>query len=223
MPLAVETESPQPTRTRMTRERVLRAAIGLADEAGIEALSMRKLAKELGVEAMTLYYYVANKEEILHGIVDLVVSEFELPAGPDWKAGLRRTAISAHAVLMRHPWAASLMLSGNPGEARLRYMESLLGCLRRGGFSAEMTHHAYHALESHISGFTLWLVGMALDAEKLPDLATAFLSQLPANEYPYLAEHIQTHLVEPTEYTGSEFEFGLDLILDGLEAARETA
>jgi hypothetical protein len=158
----------------MSRERVLRAAIGLADEAGIESL-------------------------------------------------MRSSAISAHEVLMRHRWAANLMLSGDASQARLNHMEAVLRCLRRGGFSPEMTHHAYHALESHIFGFTLWLVGMALDPEKLPDLAASFLSELPRDRMPYLAEHIETHLVESSEYTGSEFEFGLDLILDGLERIRATA
>ena len=216
--MAVRTESRRELRTSMSRERVLSAAVRLADDAGIEALTMRKLAKELGVEAMTLYYYVPNKDEILKGIVDLVVSEIESPAtGPDWKSALRRTAVSGHHVLLRHEWAASLMLSGGASEPRMRYMEGLLGCLRQAGFSAEMTHHAYHALESHIMGFTLWLIGMALEAEKLPDLAASFLRDLPRDRFPYLAEHIGTHLVPPTEYTGSEFEFGLDLILDGLE------
>jgi len=218
------------SRTPMSKERVLRAAIRLADDAGIESLTMRKLARELGVEAMTLYYYVANKEEILGGIVDLVASEIESPSdGLDlqpssWKGSLRRSAISAHEVLLRHRWAAGLMLSGSGvSQARLGYMESVLGCLRHAGFSAEMTHHAYHAIESHIMGFTLWLVGMALDAEKLPDLAATFLKDLPRDRFPYLAEHIETHLVPPREYTGSEFEFGLDLILDGLERLRGSA
>lgn len=219
--MAVETDAiPQP-RIPMSRERVLRAAIRLADETGIRSLTMRRLARELGVEAMTLYYYVANKEEIVNGIVDMVASEIESPsAGPDWRAEMRRSAISAHKVLMRHRWAASLLLSSGPRQPRLAHMEALLGCLRSAGFSAEMTHHAYHALESHIMGFTLWLVGMALDAQKLPDQANVFLSELPRDRFPHLAEHIETHLAEPTEYKGSEFEFGLDLILDGLEEIR---
>jgi AcrR family transcriptional regulator len=209
-------------RAPLSRERVLRAAIGLADASGIEALTMRRLAKELGVEAMTLYYYVANKDEILTGITDLVVGEFELPPGDvDWKQGLRLTAISAHRVLLRHGWAANLMLSGSDARpARLHHMEAILDSLRSAGFSAEMTHHAYHALESHIMGFTLWLVGMALDAQKLPGMAADFLEQLPREEFPRLAEHIETHFVAPVEYVGTEFEFGLDLILDGLERIR---
>ena len=207
------------TRAPMSRDRVLDAAIGLADAGGIESLTMRRLAQELGVEAMTLYYYVANKDEILNGIADLIVGEIELPSsGADWKAAIRKTAISAHQVLLRHPWAANLVLSASGfSQARMQYMNALLGCLREAGFSPEMTDHAYHALESHIMGFTLWLIGMALEAEKLPDLAASFLRDLPRDRFPYLAEHIGTHLVPPTEYTVSEFEFGLDLILDGLE------
>ena len=223
--MAVRADSRREPRTTMSRERVLRAAVQLADEAGIESLSMRKLAKELGVEAMTLYYYVANKDEILDGMVDLVAAEMESPSpGPDWKTELRRSAISAHRVLMRHKWAAALILSSSGiHQAQLLRTEAVLGCLRSAGFSAEMTHHAYHALESHIMGFTLWLVGMALDAEKLPSLAAEFLRQVPAERFPHMTEHVATHFAKPTEYTGSEFEFGLDLILDGLERIRTGA
>src|SRR3990172_9394989 len=142
--------SPEP-RVPLSRERVLRAAIGLDDEGGIESLSMRKLGQRLGVEAMSLYYHAANKDDILDGIVDIVVSEIDVPSGGgDWKAAMRASAISAHEVLLRHPWAASLILSGpTVRPARLRYMDSILGCLREAGFSAEMTDHAYHALDSH--------------------------------------------------------------------------
>jgi AcrR family transcriptional regulator len=200
---------------------VLRAAISLADERGIESVTMRKLAQELGVEAMTLYYYVANKDEILGGIVDAVVSEIELPSpGADWKAAIRRTAISAHEVLLRHEWAASLLLSG-PGVSlsRLRYMDSILGSLREGGFSAEMTDHAYHALDSHIMGFTLWEVGISLGLTRLglQGSIARFLQELDIDEYPHLAEHAEQHLKGRDPADEGEFEFGLDLILDGLE------
>ncbi|MEO6579495.1 MAG: TetR/AcrR family transcriptional regulator C-terminal domain-containing protein, partial [Candidatus Limnocylindria bacterium] len=159
--------APDHARQPMSRERVLDAAISLADRGGIGALSMRKLAQELGVEAMTLYYHVANKEAILEGIVDMVVSEIELPpADAEWKPALRRSAISAHDVLQRHPWTAGLMLAPNRvSQARLRHMDAVLGTLRRAGFSAEMTDHAYHALDSHIMGFTLWVVGMNIGAD----------------------------------------------------------
>lgn len=223
--MASEPDESVQTRIPLSRDRVLRAAIDLADRSGIEALTMRKLAVELGVEAMSLYYYVARKDDILDGIVDMVMGEIELPADrTDWKAALRATAITAHRTLMRHPWACSLILSRSglrPG--RMRYMDSILGTLREAGFSAAMTHHAYHALDSHIVGFTLWLVGMALDTVDLADVGAAFLRDLPIDEYPFLAEHVQGHLTGFDDTDKTEFEFGLDLILDGLERIRHGA
>jgi len=199
---------------------VLRAAIDLADRGGIDSLSMRKLAEELGVEAMSLYHHVANKDAILSGIVDLVVSEFDLPSvRSDWKAAIRRSAVSAHDVLMRHPWACNLMMSTNTiSPARLRYMESLLGRLREAGFSAEMTHHAYHALDSHIIGSTLWQAGYSANTD-LSAKAKTFLREIAA-QYPYLAEHAEQHLTKSRRDAVREFDFGLDLILDGLERIR---
>ncbi|MBA4169773.1 MAG: TetR/AcrR family transcriptional regulator C-terminal domain-containing protein [Chloroflexi bacterium] len=213
-------------RVPLSRARVLEAAIGLADEAGIGSLTMRRLAQVLGVEAMTLYYYVSNKDDILNGMVDIVVAEIELPTpDTDWKAAIRRTAISAYEVLQLHPWAASLMLSSSGvSHARLRYMDAVLGSLRQAGFSAEMTDHAYHALESHIIGFTLWVVGMNLGSqEDLAGLAADFLRDLPRDELPYLAEHVEQHMKERDPEDEGEFAFGLDLILDGLERTRVTA
>lgn len=214
---------PEP-RLPLTRERVLHAAIGLADEAGIEALSMRKLGQELGVEAMSLYNHVANKDDILGGMVDIVMGEIELPAnGAEWKTAIRRTAKSAYEVLLRHPWSASLVLSG-PGVsyARLRYMNAVLGSLRTGGFSAEMTDHAYHALDSHIMGFTLWQVGISAGLVNISTV-TDFLEQLDRDAYPNLAEHAQQHLKERDPEDEGEFAFGLDLILDGLERMLDSA
>lgn len=209
-------------RVPLSRDRVLRAAIGLADQGGIESLSMRKLAQELGVEAMSVYHYVANKDDILDGIVDIVVGEFDLPSGADWKAAIRLSAISAHDVLMRHPWACNLMMSTKRvSPARLRYMESLLRRLREAGFSAEMTHHAYHALDSHIIGSTLWEAGYSANRD-LADLAKTFVRE-SVDEYPYLAEHAEQHLTKSRRNDVREFEFGLDLILDGLERIRDTA
>lgn len=213
-------------RIALSRERVLDAAIGLADASGIGALTMRKLAQELGVEAMALYYHVANKDDILNAIVDIVESDIELPIPGDanWKAALRRTAISYHDVLVLHPWAASLALSGTGSRpARMRYMNAVLGSLREGGFSADMTDHAYHALDSHISGFTLWAVQLQVDDEELPGLADRFLDSLPVDELPYLVEHVHQHMKERDPEDEGEFVFGLDLILDGLEAIRDPA
>jgi AcrR family transcriptional regulator len=214
MPNEVPTQPPP----RLSRERVLGAALALADAEGIEALTIRRLGHELGAGPMSLYYHVANKDEILDGIVDLVVSEMELPpTGGDWKAALRSAAISAHAVLLRHPWAANLLLSG-PGvsHARLRHMDAILGCLRAGGFSAHQTDHAYHALDSHIMGFTLWLVGISAGLERLGPVENAF-ELFDVDALPHLAEHVEQHRRERSAGEPSAFEFGLDLILDGLE------
>ncbi|MEO5985900.1 MAG: TetR/AcrR family transcriptional regulator C-terminal domain-containing protein [Candidatus Limnocylindria bacterium] len=211
---------PEVTRQPMSRERVLDAAIALADRGGIGALSMRKLAQELGIEAMTLYYHVANKDAILDGILDMVVREIELPsADSDWKEAIRRSAISAHEVLQRHSWAAGLTLaSRRVSPARLRHMNAILGTLRGAGFSAEMTDHAYHALDSHVMGFTLWVVGMDLGADDDFDaMATDFLATLDRDELPHLAEHVEQHLRPRSPDDEGDFAFGLDLILDGLE------
>jgi AcrR family transcriptional regulator len=212
------------TRVALSRERVLEAAVALADRSGIGSLTMRKLAQELGVEAMTLYYYVARKDDILNGIVDIVLGEIELPTpGVAWKPALRKMAISSYEVLVRHPWAAALVLSSSGiSQARLRYMEAILGALRTAGFSAEMTDHGYHAVESHIMGFTLWEVGMDLgSAEELAGKATDFLRMLPRDELPHLAEHVEQHLKPRRPDDEGEFAFGLDLILDGLERIRD--
>jgi AcrR family transcriptional regulator len=195
---------------------VLRTAIAVVDKGGIDALSMRKLGDELGVEAMSLYHYVTNKDELLNACVDMVVSEIEVVSRDgDWRAAVRTSAISFHDVLKRHPWATSLLMTATGvSQARLRYMESLLGRLREAGFSANMTHHAYHALDSHIIGSTLWSAGYS--AMKIPaDSGRSFVQSI-AKDLPYLAEHAEQHF---TKRPGDvpEFEFGLDLILDGLE------
>ena len=211
-------------RIPLSKERVLRAAVEFADAHGIEALSMRRLAKELGVEAMSLYNHVANKDEILSGIVELVAGEVEVPSDPaNWKTSIRQSAISAHDAFIRHRWSCSLMTS-TPGvvPSRMRWMEGVLATLRAAGFSPNLTHHAYHALDSHITGFTLWQVSFPFETrEELLDLADDFLKQIPADEYPYVIEHAQEHLAEPDPDEPNEFEFGLDLILDGLERLRD--
>ena len=214
--------TPEP-RVPLSRDRVLQAAIGLADKAGIESLSMRRLGQELGVEAMSLYNHVAKKDDILNGIVEIAESEIELPSpGAAWKPALRKTAISAHDVFERHPWAASLTLSTTGSRpARWRYMNAILGCIRGAGFSAEMTDLAYHALESHIAGFTLWAAQLEVDTDELPNLAATFLSEIGTGEYPYLVEHVHQHLRERNPEDEGAFAFGLDLILDGLERIRD--
>jgi AcrR family transcriptional regulator len=213
---------------------VLQAAIRLADQGGIESLTMRKLARVLGVEAMSLYNHVANKDDLVDGIVDLVVSEIDLPSTPaDWETAIREYAVSAHEALLRHPWACTLVMSPTTARTlrtpRLRYMEWLLRQLREAGFSPELTYHAYHALDGHILGFTLWQLGHSAgakelgDAQDLADFAAKFLRELRAGEYPYLAEHVEQHLAAFSDDGESEFEFGLGLILDGLKRARGVA
>lgn len=210
--------------TALSKERVLGAAVALADERGIAALSMRTLAQDLGAGAMSLYHHVAGKDDLLGGMVDIVVREIDLPAPEgEWKPAVRRSVVSFHEALRRHRWAANLMMTPDRVlPARLRYMDSLLGRLRRGGFSADMTHHAYHALDSHIVGFALWQASIATVAPQLPDLAATFLQRLSADEYPYLIEHIEQHTKPDSPDGRTEFEFGLDLILDGLERLRGT-
>jgi AcrR family transcriptional regulator len=212
-------------RPAMSRERVMQAAMVLADRDGIGSLTMRRLAHELGVEAMTLYYYVRKKDEILEGIADLVASEIELPAdGEDWRVATRRRAISAHDVLVRHPWASMLWVSGAAmGPWRLRYMDAGLRGFRDAGFTRELTEQAYHAVENHIVGYTLQEVGYAIDRETVAEDGASFLNALPADEYPYLVEHVLQHLEGPGHVDEGDFEFALDLILDGVERIRNGA
>jgi AcrR family transcriptional regulator len=225
---AAESQVPVPTRTPLSKERVLRAAVELADREGIDALSMRRLAKDLGVEAMSLYNHVANKDEILVGMIELVTSEVEDPTtdgGLDWKTAIRRSAISTHDAFIRHRWSCPLMMKvAAMIPSRMRWMESLLRTLREAGFSPNLTHHAYHALDAHITGFTLWQVSFPFqNREELIDMAADFMKAIPVDEYPYVIEHAQEHLDEPDPNEPNEFEFGLDLILDGLERMRDAA
>jgi AcrR family transcriptional regulator len=222
--VATQTDQSEP-RVPLSRERVLRAAVRLADEGGFESLTMRKLGQALGVQAMSLYNHVANKDDIRDGIVDLVMSEIDVPSGgAGWKTAIRASAISAHDALLRHRWAGSLVMgTGTVGPARLRWMEAILRTLREAGFSAELTHHAYHALDSHITGFTLWQVSLPFEThEELERLAREFLKDFPADEYPYFVEHAEWHLGDSRSDGATEFAFGLDLILDGLERIRDT-
>jgi AcrR family transcriptional regulator len=218
--MAVEPQpSPQP-RIPLTRDRILRAAIGIADAEGLDALTMRRLGQDLGVQAMSLYNHVANKDDLYQGIVDLVMDEIEVPSdASDWKASLRSSAISYYEALLRHRWACTLKMSTPTiNDSRMLWMEGVLRTLREAGFSPNMTHHAYHALDSHITGFALWVVSMPFDSrEELLDMAQVFLPQISAERYPYALEHAKEHLEEPDPNEPSEFEFGLELILEGLE------
>ena len=209
-------------RAPLSRDQVLRAAVALADEGGIGALSMRKLGEAVGVEAMSLYNHVAGKGDLLDGMVDIVFSEIGLPAGDvGWKAAMRQRAISARETLARHRWAIGLMESRrSPGPATLRHHDAVLGCLRTAGFSIELTAHAYSLLDSYIYGFALQEASLPFDsAEEAPELAQEIAGQLPADAYPHLTELAIEHVLQPGYRYGDEFEIGLDLILDALGRA----
>lgn len=212
-------------RVPLSRERVLGAAVAFADEHGIDALTMRKLGQALGVEAMSLYNHVASKEDLLDGMVDSVFAEIELPSGQDWRTAMRQRALSARAVLRRHRWAIGLMESrASPGPATLRHHNAVLGCLRDAGFSIELAAHAYSALDAYIYGFALQERGMPFETpEESAELAQTMMSALPAGEYPHLVELMTQHVLRPGYDYGEEHEFGLGLILDGLEDARDAA
>jgi AcrR family transcriptional regulator len=220
--MAAATDRSTKPRTPLNRERVLRAAIALADTSGIDSLSMRNLGQKLQVEAMSLYNHVANKDDILDGIVDMVFSEIELPADrAEWKSAMRRRAISAHKALLRHPWAPSLMQSRTkPGPATLRHHDSVLGSLRKAGFTLVMAAHAFSAIDGYIYGFALQQINLPLQSkEQVAEVGDNILRQL-AGEYPYLTEMITEHAMKPGYDYAEEFQFGLDLILDGLERLR---
>jgi len=205
-------------RTPLTRERVLQAAIRTADDEGIESLTMRKLARELGVEAMSLYNHVANKEDLLAGIVDAVAGEIELPTrARDWKRAIRRSAISSRDVLVRHPWSARLWLSaGGGGSSRMRNADWLLRTLREGGLSEDLVYHGYHVLQAYVLGYTFQQLSVPYEAQELAGMAQRFLREFPIEEYPDLGEHIRQH-IKPRRGKEGGFELGLDLILNGLE------
>jgi AcrR family transcriptional regulator len=209
-------------RARLTRERVLRAAIGLADTSGIQSLSMRKLGVELGVEAMSLYNHVTSKSDLLDGMVDLVFAEIDLPIdGVGWRDAMRRRAISAREVLARHRWATGLMETRtSPGPATLRHHDAVLGILRGAGFSVAMAAHAYSLLDSYTYGFAMQEANLPFDTgEETAALAQSILARGAPGEYPHLTEFTVEHVLKPGYDYGAEFEYGLDLILDGLERA----
>lgn len=213
-------------RVPLNRERVLRAAVAIADERGIESLTMRALGQELGVEAMSLYYYVANKDELLDGMVDLVYGEIELPSGEaDWKTAMRQVATSAHEALSRHRWAITLMRARTrPGPANLRHHDSVIRTFQEAGFSIKQAIHAFSVLDSYISGFALQELTMPFDTPgELAEAAESILRQFPADEYPHLAKTITEHVTKSGYDYADEFEVGLDLILDGIERLRHTA
>lgn len=206
-------------RLPLSREKVLECALDLADESGIAALTIRSLALSMGTKPMSLYYYVANKDEILDGIVDLVFSEIELPSpAGDWRLEMHRRAHGVRAALKRHPWAVGLLESRtSPGEATLRHHDATLGTLRAAGFSVQMTAHAYALLDSYIYGFALQEAALPFDGrDTAAEITAPIVERFSTGQYPHMMEIATEHVLKPGYDFGDEFDFGLTLILDGL-------
>jgi AcrR family transcriptional regulator len=205
-------------RAPLTRERVLRAAIAIADADGFDSLTMRRLAKKLGVEAMSLYNHVASKDDLLDGLIDIVFGEIDVPTGPDWRSAMRKRAISARQALMRHRWAIGLMEGRmQPGRENLRYHNAVMGSLREAGFAFRDAVHASSVLDAYIYGFALQERGLPFDTPEESAAVMQAQSHVTAlDDYPYLHE-VLTELPKSGYDFDAEFEYGLDLILDGLE------
>ena len=218
--MATRALADKPGRRPLSRKRVLRAAIAHADRYGLEELSMRKLADVLRVAPMALYRHIANKDDLIDAMIDVVFSEIEPPAPEaEWKPAMRQRAIAVRDALLRHRWAVGLMESrAHPGPANLRHHDAVLGNLRASGFSVEMAAHAYSLLDSYIYGFALTKMNLPFDTgNEVVEVAESMLEPFPAGSYPNLVEFITDHAMKPGYSYGDEFEYGLELILDGLE------
>jgi AcrR family transcriptional regulator len=211
-------------RAPLSRERVMRGAAMIAGESGIASLTIRSLAQALGVKPMSLYHYVANKDEILDGIVDLVFSDIDLPSlEGSWRPELRRWAHSARQVLTRNSWAIALLESrATPGPATLRHHDQIIGVLRGAGFSVPMTAHAYALLDSYVYGFALQEAALPFNRETVAPVAESIMQMFSEGGYPHLVELATEHVLQPDYDFSDEFEFGLDLILTGLATAMTT-
>jgi AcrR family transcriptional regulator len=210
-------------RVPLTRDRVLRTAMEVADAGGLETLTMRTLGQELGVGPMALYRHVANKDDLVDTMVDLVFGEIGLPSSDaDWKPAMRDRAVAVYEALTRHRWAIGLMESRrHPGPANLQHHDAVIGCLLDAGFDMDMAAHAYSVLDAYIYGFALTKATLPFDSgEEVAEVAETMLQPFPANAYPNLAAFITEHAMQPGYDYGDEFEYGLDLVLDGLERAR---
>ena len=206
-------------RPRLSRERVLQGAVAVADAGGIASLTIRSLAAQLGVKPMSVYHHVANKEEILDGIVDLVFAEIELPVlDGDWHEEMRRRASSAREALRRHPWAIGLLESRtNPGPVTLKHHDAVIGTLRSAGFSVVMTAHAYALIDAYVYGFALSEASLPINGpETVTEVAEQMMEQYSGDDYPHLVEFSVEHVMKPGYDYGEEFEFGLGVVLDGL-------
>jgi AcrR family transcriptional regulator len=226
--MATQIEEDAQPRIPLSRERILRAAVTLADEGGAESISMRKIAEELDVVPMALYRHVANKDELLDGMVDVVVGEIDPPeTGVDWKTAMRRRILSARRTLLRHPWASRVIESrGDPTPAVIEYMDQMMGLFLAGGFSIELTHHAMHAIGSRMLGFSQELFDDSADVDPAVE---ADMWRAMADRYPNIAQLVEIVMHDEATVVGAgcddqfEFEFALDLMLDGLERIRGTA
>lgn len=227
----MDTKTANPThpktepRPRLSGQLVLQKALELADREGLYGLSMRKLAQELKVEAMSLYYHFKSKDALLDGMIDLVFTEIELPSkAVDWKTALRNRATSTRKALTKHPWAIGQMESRTrPGPNNLKHHEAVLACLRESGFSVAAAAHAYSVYDSYIYGFALQELGLPFNTgEEAAEVATSIMAQMATGEYPYMVEIAMEHVLKPGYAYANEFEIGLDLILDGMEGLRDT-
>lgn len=224
--MSAREQRPVASEAGLSKQRVVLEAIRLADREGVDGLSMRRLAGVLGAGAMSLYHYVANKDELLDAMIDIVFDEIELPSSEaDWQSAMRSEAVSTRQVLARHPWAIALMESRTtPGPANLRHREAVTACLRKAGFSVAMATHANWLLDSYVHGFALQDASLQFaTADEFADMTEdVYLPQLPPEEFPYLNESAAALLAagyDPAE----EFLFGLDLILAALEPLRVSA
>lgn len=209
----------------LSRELVMEGALAVADAGGIAALTIRKLAEQLGVKPMAIYHYVANKEEILDGAVDQVFAEMDLPiVGGPWRAEIAQRCHSARTVLGRHPWATGLLDSRtSPGPATLRHHDATIGTLRAGGFTLTQTGHAYAAIDAFVYGFAVQQAALpATDEGSIAEVAGPMMELMDPAAYPHLVEFVAEHVMKPGYDFGDEFDFGLELILDGLEGLLET-
>ncbi len=221
--MAARVKKDESPRTPLTPERVVSAAIELADEKGVAKLTMRGLAASLGVEAMSLYYHFANKGKILDAMVDAVFAEVELPAKDDeWKPAMRARAGSLRSVLLDHTWAIALMDSRpDPGLGTITHHDAIIGCLRSAGFSMSLTAHAFSVIDSYVYGFVSQESGLPFQSsEELADVAGGIIESLPVEQFPHFSEMVAAYYLHPEYSFAEEFLVGLDLILDGLERLR---
>ena len=213
-------------RGRLSRDRVLAAAVALADAGGLESLTMRRLGEDLGVEAMSLYKHVTNKDDLVDGMVDLVFAEIELPTpGAEWRTAMRERAVSVRSALIRHPWATALMQSRTaPGPATLHHHDTVIGTLRGAGFSVGLTAHAFSALDAYVYGFALQQRSLPFDTlEEAQEVGRQMFARMPPGAYPHLTELTVQHILQPGYDYGDEFDYGLELVLDGLDRALRAA